>query len=435
MPVRARIGGVWPALVAGLACSGCATGGEGGDPCSGVGCSSRGFCVADQGQTYCACIAGYHPVLRACEPNDSANPCLGIDCSGHGTCRVDADGPTCDCADGYRTLAGSACTDRECDLVCVPAVATDGGPCVPEGAERCDGRDNDCDGLTDEDFDLDFERANCGGCGVACTDASHGRGTCVLGDCEMLCEPGWANVDGNPSNGCEAVCEPDPGHPESACNGRDDDCDGTTDEDWSTVDTCGEGLCRRSSICHDGTILCRPRTPPAATDGTCDGVDDDCDGRTDEDCGADADADADGDADAEADGDADAEAEADAEADGPVCGNGVLEGTEECDGPPETCGECGGGTRTCDPATCTWQGCAGDPGPACTRVCPPGECLNRFLSQTDPGCGCEDYYHCIANCGNEGRGTGYDPWDTPCGTSDLCWMEILPTDYEECSCP
>lgn len=46
--------------------------------------------------------------------------------------------------------------------------------------ETCDGVDNDCDGSTDEDFDLTSDPANCGACGHVC-EASY---LCVGGGCE-----------------------------------------------------------------------------------------------------------------------------------------------------------------------------------------------------------------------------------------------------------
>jgi hypothetical protein len=75
-----------------------------------------------------------------------------------------------------------------------------------------------------------------------------------------------------------------PGTPTAeTCNGIDDDCDGVTDENLGTT-TCGVGACRRTvDNCHAGVPQsCTPGTP-APDDGTCNLVDDDCDGSVDED--------------------------------------------------------------------------------------------------------------------------------------------------------
>jgi hypothetical protein len=65
-----------------------------------------------------------------------------------------------------------------------------------------------------------------------------------------------------------------------ACNGRDDDCDGTIDED-QPVATCGVGACERQmSTCVGGQFVsCVPGAPTAEV---CNGLDDDCNGATDE---------------------------------------------------------------------------------------------------------------------------------------------------------
>ncbi len=354
-----------------------------GDPCAGVGCSSRGFCIAADGVAYCACIAGFHPIQQTCVANDAADPCRDIGCSDHGRCRSDGTEVSCDCDPGFAHLAApdEVCASVECDLYCLPIVPADGGPdtgcdpprlrcgdvcvdprtdpehcggcwqpCAPANGEGtcsagscrvacdpgwtdangspvdgceyactrtaaaevrgstcdnlvdddCDGRtdatdpdcadcvpelcnhaDDDCDGLTDEDFDTDFDPLHCGACGHVCPSRPNGAAACTLGACDVACAPGWTDENDRPEDGCEAPCAPT-GRPESACDGRDDDCDGAVDEEFVAVDSCGTGPCRREERCIDGSVVCRPRPPPAATDATCDGVDDDCDGVTDD---------------------------------------------------------------------------------------------------------------------------------------------------------
>jgi len=125
--------------------------------------------------------------------------------------------------------------------------------------ERCDGLDNDCDGVVDNGIDVQTDPRNCGGCGRACEapylycargvcqrdpprpadagpaclpteqacggtcvpldDVTHcgdcttvcygaipalrQHNTCTAGRCGIACDPGFGDCDGDPSNGCE----------------------------------------------------------------------------------------------------------------------------------------------------------------------------------------------------------------------------------------
>ena len=74
---------------------------------------------------------------------------------------------------------------------------------------------------------------------------------------------------------------------DATCDGVDDDCDGKMDEDYGfTVVECGEGACLSTGniYCSEGEILNSCETGiPGVLDATCDGIDDDCDGQVDED--------------------------------------------------------------------------------------------------------------------------------------------------------
>ncbi|NIT94015.1 MAG: hypothetical protein GWM91_00455 [Actinobacteria bacterium] len=82
------------------------------------------------------------------------------------------------------------------------------------------------------------------------------------------------------------TCEPGvPAASDATCDGVDDDCDGFLDEDYvSEPTTCGVGACEASgaSACTDGVLSdsCQPGEPSEETCGN--GVDEDCDGAVDE---------------------------------------------------------------------------------------------------------------------------------------------------------
>jgi hypothetical protein len=190
--------------------------------------------------------------------------------------------------------------------------------CIATGAETCDGRDNDCDGTTDEGFSVNTSCAvGVGACQrtglIAClangTSACNaiagapGSETCdtLDNDCDgstdegfslgTSCSVGAGTCQRSGTIACLAngtsACNATAGAPGSeTCDTLDNDCDGSTDEGFSLGTSCsvGVGTCQRS-----GTIACQPNGTSAcsATAGapgseTCDALDNDCDGSTDE---------------------------------------------------------------------------------------------------------------------------------------------------------
>ncbi len=164
----------------------------------------------------------------------------------------------------------------------------------PGADETCDGTDNDCDGITDEDDAVDVSTW------YADTDSDgYGDPDSATLSCSM---PSGHVSDGTDCDDTEAPTFP--GAVET-CDGADNDCDGTIDEDdavdtsiWyadadgdgfgdpsSATISCGppEGHVSDDNDCDDT----EPTTFPGA-DETCDEVDNNCDGTTDEDESVDA---------------------------------------------------------------------------------------------------------------------------------------------------
>lgn len=193
-----------------------------------------------------------------------------------GECAVDT------CAPGHHDINGI--TSDGCEYGCTESNG---------GVEGCDGKDNDCDGVVDEGFDLDTDPNNCGACGNVCALA-HAAAACelVLGFANCVassCDAGYADLDGLGQNGCEYAC---PVFPTTAevCNDKDDDCDGQVNEGnpgggVACASSCPGGVCQGecapgTTLCAGTTLICVPGAGP--TIEICDGKDNDCDGVIDD---------------------------------------------------------------------------------------------------------------------------------------------------------
>ncbi len=209
---------------------------------------------ATNGQAVCNAIAGT-PSAEKCDGKDN-------DCDG----QVDEDFSTknAPCSSGLgecKAFGKLVCKQDGSGLQCDAVVKN-------PIAEKCDGLDNDCDGQTDEDF------------------ASKGQ-TCTAGN--STCRRTGTFVCKTDNSGLECSVKPGPAQPE-VCNGVDDDCDGSIDENFpqkGKVCVVGRGECQNT-----GVFQCDPQNtsavkcsvqPKQATNELCDGKDNDCDGLTDED--------------------------------------------------------------------------------------------------------------------------------------------------------
>jgi hypothetical protein len=183
---------------------------------------------------------------------------------------IDCDQPT-----------GFVADDTDCD-------DTDASQ-YPGADELCNGEDDDCDGVIDEDSAVDVSTW------YADTDADgYGDPLAVDFDCD---QPFGYVADASDCDDTDAAQYPGA---DEYCNGEDDDCDGTVDEDdaidvatwYADADADGYGDAAVTDIdcnpprgyvaddtdCDDAD----PRQYPGA-DEYCNGEDDDCDGEIDED--------------------------------------------------------------------------------------------------------------------------------------------------------
>jgi hypothetical protein len=209
-----------------------------------------------------SCPAGAEEPVDSCvagEPEAGDVTCNGIDENCDGT----AD-------EGYvpelTTCGVGACASQGYALCMNGAVQNTCTARRPSSDATCNGIDEDCDGVADDDY-----AAEQTSCGVGICAGNTGSTACVAGSVVDSCDPlAGALTD-------------------TTCNGIDEDCDGLADDDYAPEPTtCGVGACMSEGVlvCVNGVVqdTCAAGWP--SSDATCNGIDEDCDGRADDDYAA-----------------------------------------------------------------------------------------------------------------------------------------------------
>jgi hypothetical protein len=188
--------------------------------------------------------------------------------------------------------------DGNCEYYCLKSADDD---------KTCDGKDDNCNGLKDEDLDLCTSPQACGQCNRQCVvingtaKCDHtGSGTCDVTNTQCAiasCNAGFYDLDGSYATGCEYQCTPTNGGVE-ICDGIDNDCDGKIDDaddlsgDASLGVVCyGDPKGECATAAHAGVTACvghkivctGPNVLfPSQAAETCNGKDDDCNGLVDD---------------------------------------------------------------------------------------------------------------------------------------------------------
>ncbi|MBM4389109.1 MAG: hypothetical protein FJ088_15325, partial [Deltaproteobacteria bacterium] len=232
------------------------------EPCGGDQDCAAGRCL-DLGMSLYVCGAfcgkdNFCPLGFICKDVKSVSGITGKQCVPEGnqpcpcsealtgvkfTCHIKNNFGSCP---GYITCGGSGWSECE------------GNEPKPE---ECNGIDDNCNDFTDEEL---------------------GQTTCGIDFCKHTVP--------NCLNGVPQACDPYEGAQDELCNEFDDNCNSFTDEDWPEIGKGCDGP--DPDKCAGGIWQCHPDGSGVICVGDvinytekCNGIDDDCDGSTDEELG------------------------------------------------------------------------------------------------------------------------------------------------------
>ncbi len=216
-----------------------------GDPSTkGIGVCHEGTQTCDLMGQWGLCTGDVIPSPEFCDGLD--NDCNGTEDDGLGS----------------STCGMGICTNTTQN--CIMGVPQQCMPLPPEPLEKCNGTDDNCNGIIDE--------------GCMCVDGN--MQSCYTGPQNTnnvgSCHGGTQTCSGGAWGPCVGEVLPIP----ETCNALDDDCNGLTDDGLGTS-VCGVGACQKvSPNCVAGVPqMCQPGPPSAET---CDGIDNDCNNQIDD---------------------------------------------------------------------------------------------------------------------------------------------------------
>jgi hypothetical protein len=172
--------------------------------------------VGGDGTALARCDRAVHACVE-CVTHEHCGPgrlCMGAQCvAGCDELHECPTGQSCcggGCVDTQRNIANCGLCNRACTVdhgmpACINGLCLVGA-CTDPFVD-CDGAvSNGCESNTLTDV------TNCGSCGTVCPSRANAISSCASGVCRFTCEPGFADCNGDPRDGCEVDTTSNPSH-------------------------------------------------------------------------------------------------------------------------------------------------------------------------------------------------------------------------------